>query len=142
MEKICENLDDIQHSPSLLSNAYTTHEEGMFPSQPQNNLEFIYEVEVQDGDLPNMLQEEFVITLDDDKQTNRTTSLPLDEKLDVGNFEVNEELATYNEVRVDILMELEKVELEKGLTTLGDEEPKVMSIIEIAIEKHCDRTVQ
>ena len=55
-EDLMQEVDDIQHSPSLLSSAYTTHEEEMFPSQSQNKLEFIYEVEVQDEDLPNVLE--------------------------------------------------------------------------------------
>ena len=36
-----------------------------------------------------------MMNLDDDKQTNQPTSLPLDEEQDARNFEVNEELATY-----------------------------------------------
>ena len=40
-----------------------------FSSQPQHNPLTIHEVEVQDGDLPNMLEEESMMTLDDNKQT-------------------------------------------------------------------------
>ena len=110
----------------------------MFPSQPQNNLEFIYEVVVQDKDLPNMVKDESMIGLGNDEKTNQPTPRPLDEKLDAKNFEKHKEGKTYDkEAKVDTPMELEN-----GLTTLDDEKPKKMSIIEISIEYHCNRAIQ
>ena len=32
-ENLMQEVNGIQHSPSLISSAYTTHEEGKFPSQ-------------------------------------------------------------------------------------------------------------
>ena len=57
MEEMYENLDDIQQSCSQLSSDYTTYKGGKFLSQSQQNLEFIYEVKVQNGNLSNMLRE-------------------------------------------------------------------------------------
>ena len=84
-----------------------------------------------------MLKEKSMITLENNEGTNQPTPPPLHKKLDAGNFEKHEEGKTYDEeTRVDTPMELEK-----GLKTLKDEEPKEMRIIEIHIEKHCDRTI-
>ena len=57
MEEMYENLDDIQQSCSQLSSDYTIYKGGKFLSQSQQNLEFIYEVKVQNGNLSNMLRE-------------------------------------------------------------------------------------
>ena len=117
MEEIYENLDDIQHSSSQLSSDYTTQEEGKFLSQ--QNSTTIYEVEVQDEDLHNILEKKSIIALGNNEGTNYPTPPPLHEKLDAENFEKHEEVTTYDEeTRVDTLMKLEK-----GLTTLEDEEP-------------------
>ena len=79
-ENLMQEVNGIQHSPSLISSAYTTHEEGKFPSQLQKNLEFIYQVDVQNGNSFNMLEEKSVMTLENEEQTDQPTPLPLNEK--------------------------------------------------------------
>ena len=54
-------------------------------------MEFIHEVEVQDGNSSNMLEEKPMITLENDEKTNQPTPSPPFEKESVKNFEKNEE---------------------------------------------------
>ena len=55
MEEMHEDLvqeeHDTQHTLSQLTNAYSTHEECNFSSQPQQNLRSMHEVEVQRWEL-------------------------------------------------------------------------------------------
>ena len=129
MEEMYENLDGLQHS-SPFTSADTIHEEGKLPSQPHQNSTTIYEVEVQDRDLPNMLEEKSMIALENDDQP--TNPLPL-------RCMRNYMLKILRWIRKGARVTL--MELEKGLTTLKDEEPKEMHIIEIPIEKKCDRAI-
>ena len=75
-----QEVNGIQHSPSLISSTYTTHKEHKFPSQLQKNLEFIYGVDVQNGNSFNMLKEKSVMILENEEQTDQPTPLPLNEK--------------------------------------------------------------
>ena len=72
----------------------------MPPSQPQQDSITIYEEEVQDRDLPHMLEEKSMLVLENEEQTNKLISLPLHKKENVENFEKNEE------ARVDALIGL------------------------------------
>ena len=72
----------------------------MPPSQPQQDSITIYEVEVQDRDLPHMLEEKSMLVLENEERTNKLISLPLHKKENVENFEKNEE------ARVDALIGL------------------------------------
>ena len=57
-EDLMQEVEDTQHIlPQLLSSVHTTHTEYKFPSQPQQNPRSIPEVEVQDGNLSNMQEE-------------------------------------------------------------------------------------
>ena len=91
MEEAYENFDDIQKSSYLFSNTFTAYRGDMLPSQPQQNSTTIYEVEVQDGDLTNILEEKSMTSLKNDKKTNQPNSPPLHEKINAENFERNEE---------------------------------------------------
>ena len=125
--------DDIQHSPSLLSRAYTTHEEVKFMSQSQQNLELIYEVEVQNRNSSNVLEEQSIVTLENDEKTDQPTPSSLFKKEDV--FKKNEEETTcVDEVTVGTSMEVEQEP-----KTLEDREYKEVSLTMIHIEKYHDR---
>ena len=80
--------DDIQY-PSLLSNAHITHE-GSRPlppplPQPQKNMRNITKVGVQDGNSPNMLQENSMITLENEEKIDQPSPSPFHENEDVEN---------------------------------------------------------
>ena len=122
-------------TPSLNSLVPIPHMEGNFPSQPQQNPRSIHEVEVQDGNSPNMHKEESMMTLKDDEKSYQPTPSPLCEKEDAENFHKHEEgIACYDEPKVKA-----SKKLEKGLEKLEDEDPKEVSMIEHPIEEYCDR---
>ena len=56
-EYLVQEVEDTQHTLPQLSSVHTTHKEYKFPSQPQQNPRSIPEVEVQDGNLSNMQEE-------------------------------------------------------------------------------------
>ena len=129
MEEMHEDLvqeeHDTQHTLSQLTNAHSTHEECNFSSQPQQNLRSMHEVEVQDGNSPNMHKKESMMMLEDDEKIDQPTPSPLYEKEDDENFEKREEgIACDDEPKVEAFEELEK-----GMETLEDECPKEVSTI-------------
>ena len=155
-------------------------------------MEFIYEVEVQDEDLPNVLEEKSMLALESNKKIDQPTplyfTLPLFHSVKISHLEPNpsliaqfctivegdctnfapsplmsakitresyEPLLLNKKEKIETLeiigewiayvneaMERISMQLEKQPITLKDKEPKEMSIIEIPLEKHYDRTIQ
>ena len=71
---------DTQHTLSQLTRSHSTHEEGNFPSKPQQNPRNIHDIEVHDQNSPNMHEEKSMMTLEEDEKINQPTPTPLYEE--------------------------------------------------------------
>ena len=72
-----QNLENIHHTLSKLSNALTIQEGGKLPSQPQQNLRRVNEVQAYKESSLHMREVEDVIRLRSGKQVDKPTPPPL-----------------------------------------------------------------
>ena len=68
---LSQKIDNIQYSISRLTNLNTVIEKGKFPSQPSQNPKGVHEVEIQDGESPNLREVKVVITLRSGKEVDQ-----------------------------------------------------------------------